>query len=610
MSNYIQSDSRMKDAWRLFIQKGILKREIIPDRIVYSWVRCRLKNLDPQGTGLKISLRQDAEMIQRSKLSAILSIQNVIKAFYTEMPYYFITLKHLVLYSSDSFGDWIFEGIEFSEECHGTNPLDLAIESLQYEVMIGHEHYKTRLHQFATVAFPINFEDLFVTLIFPLSQFEEMEGDFHLLFDALQKISMDSTSTKSAMFTSIQKDFKGNSVDKVEEAAMPFNPFMCIYKHYGSYMEPLSKESEHAFYQLESSVPFIQKTEEGLNAGVKALLYPFEDEPILVQCQTIDGSRYIGVSHIESMVVAANEWSGNRSLYTLEDIQGKSDAIRTTLFNAKKAASHDAPFLIIGESGTGKSALAQGIHHASKRSNGPFIAIDCESTPLRALESLLFGDLAKNTLGALSLVKGGTLYIDHIEALPNPLQKRLLKMMDFESEASRDTVRFIFSSRNDLKIYVQQGIIREDLHHRIGLFTLQIPPLRDRKTDIKDLAIWLIKELTALYNMPIPLVDDGFFEALSQLPWEGNARELQQTLQELLIHHRHTPILKAVHLTQKLSLKQTIDSGRRFNLEELEKEAIKAAIEESKSNISKASELLGIGRTTLYRKLEKYGILI
>jgi transcriptional regulator with PAS, ATPase and Fis domain len=600
----------MKDAWRLFIQKGILKRDIIPDRVVYSWVRCRLKNLEPQGTGLKISLRQDAEMIQRSQLPAILTIQNKIKAFYTETPYYFITLKHLVLYSSDSFDDWIFEGIEFSEEYHGTNSLDLAMESLQYEVIMGHEHYKTRLHASVTASFPTDIEDLYVTLIFPLNQYDDVHDDFQNFSNQLQTIGVDATSHKLQPFSSVDKEFYDLVAEKSAEAAVSFNPFICIYKHHGSYMEPLAKESEHAFYQLETSVPFIEKTEAALNGGLKTLLYMFEEEPILVQFQRIDCSRYVGVSHLDSMVIAANQWSGNRSLYALEDIQGKSDAIRMTLFNAQKAASHDAPFLIIGERGTGKSALAQGIHHGSKRSNGPFIAIDCEATPLRALESMIFGDLEKNTLGALTLVKGGTLYIDHIEALPNPLQKRLLKVMDFDSEASQDTVRFIFSSRNDLKIYVQQGIIREDLHHRIGLFTLQIPALRERKADIKDLALWLIKELSTLYHMPIPLVDDGFFEVLSQLQWLGNARELQQTLQEILIHHRHTPILKAAHLSQKLNLKQTLDSGQRFNLEELEKEVIKAAIEESKSNISKASELLGIGRTTLYRKLEKYEILV
>lgn len=608
MSNYIQRDSRMRDAWTLFIQKGILKREIIPDRVVYSWVRCRLKNLDPNTDAIKVTLTQDVEKIQRDYLPSILAVQRLLKSIYTELPYYFLTLNHLVLYSSDSFGDWIFEGIEYSEEYHGTNALDMAMDSNQYEVLTGHEHYKRKLHGYGSASFPMETEGLYLNLIFPLSLYDHITEQLSTLDGLLHGLHVGGIpeTAEGVIAPSTQTQLV---VDRQEvKASIPFSPFMCIYRMVTNQIIPFTKESEHLFFEIENSKPFVERVQKAFLLNEKTFLYPFESDQIIVKCQLYDDQKYIGLARVEDWLAASNQWVGHRALYTLSDIQGKSDLIQKTVFNARKAATHSAPILIIGERGTGKSAFAQGIHMASSRSDGPFIAIDCESTPLRALESILFGCESDNGFGALTLSRGGTLYLDHIESLPNPLQKRLLKHMDHEGERLEATVRFIFSTSLDIKLFVQQGIIREDFYHRISLFTLHIPPLRERRSDIEELAVWLIRELTSLYNMEEPLLEDTFLSALTSYPWKGNAGELQQVLQDILISQRQNPTLKASSLHQKMNQNHLIKVGSQFNLEQMEKEAILSAIEASDSNLSKASELLGIGRTTLYRKIEKYGL--
>lgn len=608
MSNYIQRDSRMRDAWTLFIQKGILKREVIPDRVVYSWVRCRLKNLDPNTDAIKVTLTQDVERIQRTYLSSILAVQRLLKALYTDLPYYFLTLNHLILYSSDSFGDWIFEGIEYSEEFHGTNALDMAMDSNQCEVLAGHEHYKSKLHSYGSASLPMGENGLFLNLIFPLSNYEQITDKLSDLDEQLQ--SLQSVDNPQMIDEAVSHSVKATVTLNKQEviSAIPFSPFMCIYRMVTNQIIPFSKESEHLFFEIENSKLFIERVQKAFLQNERTFLYPFESEHIIVKCQYYDDQKFIGIAHIEEWLAASNQWVGHRALYTLNDIQGKSDLIQKTVFNARKAASHSAPILVIGERGTGKSAFAQGIHMASNRSEGPFIAIDCESTPLRALESILFGSESDNGFGALTLSKGGTLYLDHIESLPNPLQKRLLKHMDHEGDRQEATVRFIFSTSLDIKLFVQQGIIREDFYHRISLFTLHIPPLRERRSDIEELAVWLIRELTQLYNIEEPLLEDNFLNTLTSYPWKGNAGELQQVLQDLLISQRQNPILKVSYLHQKMNQHQMVKVGSQFNLEQMEKEVIQSAIEASDSNLSKAAELLGIGRTTLYRKIEKYGI--
>ncbi len=609
MSNYIQNDSRMKDAWSLFIQKGILKREIIPDRVVYSWVRCRLKNLDPEGITLKTTLSLDVEQIQKENFQLIVAVQKLMKAFFETPHFYFVSQKRIVLYSSDSFDDWIFEGIDFSEEQHGTNTLELALDSNSPEILLGHEHYKRKLHACASVTIPLPKANFYLNLIMPLNQYETFQSSFDSLIDAVESLEFKSAQSDVVVYR--DKKIKQDANEAQNRAEnMQFNPFMCVYQHFGDRMSPHSKTAEHSYYQLETSKPFIKATWEAFAESETTLIYPFEEDELIVQCLEIDGLKYVGISRSEMWISAANQWVGHKTLYTLEDIQGKSDLIRMTVLNARKAASHDAPFLIIGDRGTGKSALAQGIHHASRRAKGPFIALDCKSIPLRALERLFFGCIQDKAVGALSLAKGGTLYIDHIESLPNPLQKRLLKYMDIENESMASTVRFMFSSHHDLKIFVQQGIVREDLHHRIGLFTVFIPALKERKSDIQDLTLWLIKELSAQYGISEPLVEQSFLDVVVKVDWPGNARELQYVLQDILIQHKTPPILKATHIQQKLSQLQVVEKTLSFHLETLEKEAIVGAIMEARSNLTKASELLGIGRTTLYRKIEKYGLTL
>ncbi len=313
--------------------------------------------------------------------------------------------------------------------------------------------------------------------------------------------------------------------------------------------------------------------------------------------------------------------------YTFHSIIGKSDAIRSLKQEALKAASNHYSVLISGESGTGKELFAQAIHHASARKLYPFVRINCAAIPRDLLESELFGyekgaftgARSEGKPGKFELAHQGSVFLDEVGDLPLEMQPKLLRAIEdneFErvggTKIIRSNFRVIAATNQNLEKMLADGLFRKDLFYRLNVIPLHIPPLRERKTDIIAIAEYLLKQLTVEANIPQIRLDEQAQKALENYEWQGNVRELSNVLERTMsvlegdtIRLENLPFY--LHRTSRLEVPASRSSLKDVQAR-TEKEAICFALKEANNNKAQAAKILGIHRTLLYKKMNKYHI--
>ena len=306
--------------------------------------------------------------------------------------------------------------------------------------------------------------------------------------------------------------------------------------------------------------------------------------------------------------------------YSFDSILGNSSLILESIALAKKVAPTDATVLLLGETGTGKEVFAQAIHNGSKRSGNSFLALNCSSFGKELLESEIFGHKAGAFTGAVKDKKGlieeannGTLFLDEIAEMHIDLQSKLLRVLETnefikvgDTKATKVNVRIIAATNRNLQQEVKDGKFREDLFYRLNTFTILLPPLRQRKEDIIILAENFIKIFSSRMNKRINGMSRDFIDHLYQQEWKGNIRELKNVIERAVILANESE-LKPEHLPLELQY-AVATSNSSFDLASVEKAHIQKILQYNKGNKTKTAELLGIGLTTLYRKLEEYKI--
>ncbi len=346
-------------------------------------------------------------------------------------------------------------------------------------------------------------------------------------------------------------------------------------------------------------------------------------------------------------------------------IKGYSASIQTAIASAKKVSATDATVLIHGESGVGKELFAQAIHSASRRSDKPFIAINCGAIPAALFESELFGYQGgaftgaekKGKPGKMELAHEGTIFLDEIGELPLELQVKLLRALQERqfyrvggTEPIHVNTRIIAATNRDLEQMVAEGRFREDLYYRLNVFSLDIPSLRERVQDIPELVQLFLQEYSASHEQPVPRLATEVMQALIDYSWPGNIRQLRNVIERLTILQEEDIILPehlppairaylpaggsvpaiaefstaygvtAQPLTTPLTNPLSNPLGRGFVRREPlthpslvnapldERSQIEAALTRTYGNKKAAAELLGISRGTLYNKMRKYGM--
>ena len=289
----------------------------------------------------------------------------------------------------------------------------------------------------------------------------------------------------------------------------------------------------------------------------------------------------------------------------------------------EKVAKTAATVLLLGESGTGKEVAARAIHAQSPRAMKPFMAINCAALSETLLESELFGHekgaftgATERKRGRLELADGGTFFLDEIGELKLDLQAKLLRVLQerrFERVGGTRTlevdVRWIAATNRDLRQMIDAGTFREDLYHRLAVFPIKLPPLRERKSDLLPIARTLLQRVGFDLKQRPPTLTSAAEQQLLASSWRGNVRELANALERAAILADGAPIdASHIWIDEPTAKPPVASRGEIRPLAELEHDAILAALEAVSGNRRKAAELLGIGERTLYDKLKKYGV--
>jgi DNA-binding NtrC family response regulator len=306
--------------------------------------------------------------------------------------------------------------------------------------------------------------------------------------------------------------------------------------------------------------------------------------------------------------------------YNFENITGSSKKIKDAVDIAKRVSLTDVPVLLLGETGTGKEIFAQSIHYSSERRKNNFVAINCSAFAKDLLESEMFGYVAGAFTGATKNKKGlfeeahkGTLFLDEISELDLSLQSKFLRVLESnnfikagDTKPTQVDVRVIAASNRNLEEEIGKGNFRADLYYRISVMKIEIPPLRERKEDLKQLTDFFIELYSRKLGKNLKKTSADLFQKLESYNFPGNIRELRNIIERAVILSDGQTLNESA-LPKEILHKTNLNS-QSLNLEDVEKTHILSILEQTNGNKTKAAEILGIGLTTLYRKLQAYGI--
>jgi len=328
--------------------------------------------------------------------------------------------------------------------------------------------------------------------------------------------------------------------------------------------------------------------------------------------------------------------TGLREEPNFRKIVGSSQKIRNLFESIKIVTGSDVPVLIQGETGTGKELVARAIHYRGPRRKHAFSPVNCAAIPETLLESELFGHergaftgAVERRKGKFETANGGTLFFDEIGEMPPPTQAKILRVIEehaFQRVGGHDMihvdVRVVSATNKDLRAEVKAGRFREDLFYRLSVFPITLPPLRERRNDIAELAHYFLQRSAADTGRIVSRISDAALEVLQEHSWPGNVRELENTIRratllatEGTIEPVHLGLKDPALVAEEEGLGEEIEHllnnlvrGEIVTLDRIEEVFIRQALKITNGNITEAANRLGVSRSTIYRKLQEYGL--
>ena len=305
--------------------------------------------------------------------------------------------------------------------------------------------------------------------------------------------------------------------------------------------------------------------------------------------------------------------------YEYEDIIGRSEAMQEVFSMIKAVTDTNATVLITGETGTGKELVARAIHSNSSQRYGPFVATSCGALPETLLESELFGyekgaftGADRTKKGRFELANEGTLFLDEVGDISMKTQIRLLRVLQEKSfsrlggtEQIKVDVRLVSATNRDLVAAIEEGSFRSDLYYRLNVVSIQLPPLRERIDDVPLLAAHFINKYNVEFNKKFDRVDRKAMDFMMDYHWPGNVRELENVIERALVIGQG-PQVKVKHLPF-CNIESPLTEEPR-SLQEVEKSHIEKMLQRNDWNIAKTARLLNIDRSTLHKKIKKFGL--
>lgn len=322
---------------------------------------------------------------------------------------------------------------------------------------------------------------------------------------------------------------------------------------------------------------------------------------------------------VEKAQLQQNAFNADKKVsgkFSFAQIIGQSQPVTDAVNMARKVAATDTTVLLLGETGTGKEVFASAIHYESQRRQMPFVAINCSSFTGELLESELFGYKAGAFTGAVKDKKGlleeahhGSIFLDEIGEMSLELQAKLLRVLESktfiklgDTQTTKVNIRIMAATNRDLQKEAEEGKFRLDLFYRLSVFTISLPSLNERKGDIELLAKYYLKQFADKAGKPVKMTDE-FLALLNKHQWKGNIRELKNIIERavILADNSLTPIALPPQFNTH------IDSSS-LDLQSIEKQHISKVLAYTKGNKTETARLLGIGLTTLYRKIDEYSL--
>ena len=309
--------------------------------------------------------------------------------------------------------------------------------------------------------------------------------------------------------------------------------------------------------------------------------------------------------------------------FSFDNIVGKSSALSDVISQARKVAATDVSVLINGETGTGKEVFARAIHSESQRRSEAFLALNCSAFSRELLESELFGYKAgaftgavKDKRGLLEEANHGTIFLDEIGEMALELQSKLLRVLETgefvkvgDTKTTHVDVRILSATNRNLKEEIASGRFREDLYFRLSVFRIMLPPLRQRKEDILLLARQFIERYAKQIGRPVPVLSSEAKSLFLSYPWPGNVREMMNAVEHALIVCDGEITRHDLPIDMLSGDTSTADDDA-FDLKSVERNHIIKVLHHTHGNKTETARLLKIGLTTLYRKIEEYGITV
>ena len=638
----------LKEVWQDFVDGKIDQNPGIRSEVFDSWLRSRHGGIDPYMEKATITLSGAALSEELERKKEFLSVTYpVVADIYSAVQgtgsgVWVTNEKGIVIqYIADPDINDLCKrngfvmGADWSEEKVGNNAVGTALFLKRAVQLIGAEHYRKAVHKGYCSAAPImgpGGEMLGVLDVtgFGYKSHPHSLGMVVACVGAIQR-EMQLRSSHQYIMEMIESLPSGIIVVNQAGTINNINCRACeiLKSSVDSYLGQNIFKVLHQIDCLQMALQTGKEVEEReyyFEKGKERVHFVVTCRPILNRAGFFDGAVVI-LREIEAVIRMTGKMAGYKARFAFNDIVGDDLSFKNVVKQAEAAALTSSNILIMGESGTGKEILAQSIHNASDRNYGPFVAINCGAIPRELIGSELFGYEEGAFTGAkkggnpgkFELANNGTIFLDEIGDMPLDLQLMLLRVIQ-ERVVTRlgghreipVNVRLIAATNKNLYRMVSDKLFREDLYYRINVVSFKIPPLRERKKDIILLADHIIKTQTKKAGTSAVTLNSKALAELENYRWPGNVRELENVLERARIFSGSN--------REIASLSDLIDSIKAANdglaqkskpmssHDHRERDLITEALIKCGSNITKASQELGITRATLYRKLRVYGI--
>lgn len=637
--------------WENFVKNNQVPKDVRKE-ILDSWIRCKKYGVDPfEGSGEDIDkgefdkiLKNKRELIEIAK-PIMLGLFNVVK----ESNYSIILTDEnavvLKVIGNETIMEknnnlYFLEGCRWTEEDVGTNAIGTCIYLDKPIQTLGAEHYGKKQHGWTCSASPIHDSNGKIIGVIDLS------GDFHGYHSHTLGIVVEAANSIQEQFLMAEhRKWAKAAFESIEDGILTIDSNFAV-KDFNLKICEILKIAKEEIHKLDIRVLLSDIIKDISNFN-KNNIIRYREVSLYVNDYRVEcninvtpvekDGRYIGlvivVKKVDSFRHAVNKIAGFSSKYAFKDIITNNLRMKNIIEEARNIAENECSILITGESGTGKELFAHAIHNESSRSNGPFVAINCAALPKDLVESELFGYEKGSFTGAakegqpgkFELANRGTIFLDEIGELPLEIQSKLLRVLDNHTvtriggkyERNLD-VRVIAATNRNLYNEIQINNFRSDLYYRLNVFNVKLPPLRERPEDIILCAEFFLDKLNKKNPNLEKKFDENFINSITNYNWPGNVRELENVVQRAyylskssIISYTFIPdyisknIKESMQDTSKIS---SINNSKSKTLEEIEKNLILESLKKCNGNVVDASKMIGIGKSTLYRKIKKYGL--